>query len=143
MNGFDDRRPVPGWFMAAVAGALLWELAGCALYLMRVTTDPATLPPDQAAIFAATPGWVLAAFAVAVWVGLAGAVLLLMRRKLAEPLLLVSLIALLVQNSALLLDPELSNLVASDDLLMPFVVIVISYGVWHFARLARKRGWLR
>lgn len=133
----------PSWFTVAGIGALLWELAGCALYLMRVTTEAASLAPDQRAIFEATPDWVLAAFAVAVWVGLAGAILLLMRRRLAEPLLLASLVALLVQNSALLLDSRLRNLVASDDLLMPFLVILVSYGVWHLARRAKTSGWLR
>lgn len=141
----DNRQTIsaPGWFTVAAAGALLWELAGCALYLMRVTTEAASLPPDQQAIFEATPAWVLAALAVAVWVGLAGAVALLLRRRFAEPLLLVSLAALLVQNSAFVLDPGLRNLVASDDLLVPFLIIVASYGVWHLARMANKQGWLR
>lgn len=142
----DDNRQgiaAPGWFRLAAIGAVLWEVAGCALYLMRVTTDAASLPADQQAIFQATPGWVLAAFAVAVWIGLAGAILLLLRRRFAEPLLLLSLAALIVQNSALVLDPGLRNLVASDDLLLPFVVIVISYGFWHLARVANKQGWLR
>jgi hypothetical protein len=141
----DNRQGIaaPGWFTIAAIGAVLWELAGCALYLMRVTTDAASLPTDQQAIFQATPGWVLAAFALAVWVGLAGAVLLLLRRRIAEPLLLASLAALIIQNSALVLDPGLRNLVASDDLLVPFVIIVVSYGVWHLARVAKKQGWLR
>jgi hypothetical protein len=143
MNGNRRTFPAPGWFTLAAIGALLWELAGCALYLMRVTTDASALPPDQRAIFSATPDWVLAAFAVAVWVGLVGAVLLVMRRRLAVPLLGVSLVALIVQNSGLLLDPQLSNLVASDDLLVPFIVIIVSYGVWHLSVIARNRGWLR
>lgn len=133
----------PGWFTVAAAGAVLWELAGCALYLMRVTTEAASLPADERAIFEATPVWVLAAFAVAVWVGLAGAVSLLLRRRFAEPLLLVSLAALIAQNSALVLNPTLRNLVASDDLLVPFLIILVSYGVWHLARMANKQGWLR
>ena len=141
----ENRRIIhaPAWFTVAAIGALLWELAGCVLYLMRVTTEAASLPPDQRALFEATPSWALAAFAVAVWVGLAGAILLLMRKRLAEPLLLASLVALLVQNSALVLDPALRNLVASDDLLAPFVVILVTYGVWHLARQARRSGWLR
>ena len=53
----------------------------------------------------ATPTWMVAAYAIAVWVGLAGALLLLLRRKLAVPLLLVSLIAVIVQFSGLFLVP--------------------------------------
>lgn len=135
--------PVPGWFTIAAIGALLWETVGCAMYLLQVTADPASLPVDQRAMWDAAPAWMVAAYAVAVWVGLAGAVMLLMRRKLAEPLLLVSLLGVIVQFSALLIVPALRNLVASDDLLLPFVVIIVCYGIWMLARRARKAGWLR
>ena len=143
MNDNRETIAIPAWFRVAAIGALLWELLGCALYLIRMTTDPASLPIDERAIFNATPTWVLAAFALAVWIGLAGAVLLVMRRRLAQPLLLVSLLALVVQNSSLLLDPELRNLVASDQLLVPFLIVVVSYSIWHLAWQAQKSGWLR
>ena len=113
------------------------------MYVSQVTTDPATLPIDQRAMWEATPGWIVGAYAVAVWVGLIGALLLLMRRKLAEPLLLVSFIAVIVQNSAWLFVPALRDLVNSDDLLLPFVITVVCYVIWHFAWVSRKRGWLR
>jgi hypothetical protein len=142
MNGHEEAA-MPRWFLPAAIVILLWEMAGCALYLMRVTVDPATLPSDQLPIYNATPAWVLAAFAVAVWSGLAGAVALLLRRRLAEPLLLVSFLALLVQNSVWLVVPEMREMVGSDDLMLPFVITVVCYGIWYFARSARKRGWLR
>jgi hypothetical protein len=55
----------------------------------------------------------------------------------------VSFLAVVVQFSGLVLVPELRNLTGSDDLLMPFVVALICYGIWHLARHARKEGWLR
>lgn len=143
MNDIRETVPAPGWFTLAAIGALLWELLGCGLLVTQAMTDPASLPPDQQAIWDATPMWMNAAWAFAVVTGLAGAVLLLMRRRRAEPLLLVSLLSVLVQFSGLLIVPELKNLVASDDLLAPFVVILVCYGIWHLARLARKSGWLR
>lgn len=133
----------PAWFTIAALGALLWELAGCALYLMRMTVDPATLPADQLPIYEATPQWTLAAFAIAVWVGLIGSVLLLLRRRQAEWLLLASLLAVLVQNSVYVVDAEMRNLVASEQLLLPFVILIVCYGIWMLARRARKAGWLR
>jgi amino acid permease len=69
--------------------------------------------------------------------------MLLMRRHLAEKLLLVSLVAVIVQFSALLLVPELRNLTTSDVLLLPFVIIVAAYVIWHFAWTSRRAGWLR
>jgi len=143
MDQVNQASPAPRWFTVAAIGALLFELAGCGMYLLQVSVDPSTLPLDQRASWDAAPTWMIAAYAVAVWVGLIGAILLLMRRRLAEKLLLVSFIAVLVQFSALLLVPKLRNLTQSDDLLLPFVIIVASYSVWHFARRARVSGWLR
>ena len=143
MNTETAQAPAPRWFTVAAIAALLWLLAGCANYLMWVTADPETIPADLLPIYNATPKWVVAAEAIAVWVGLAGAVMLLMRRKLAEPLLLVSFIAVIVQNSAWVFVPALRDLVNSDDLLLPFVITVVCYVIWHFAWVSRKRGWLR
>ena len=135
--------PVPRWFTFAALAALAWEILGCVMYLMQVSVDPTTLPLDQRAMWDAAPTWMVAAYAVAVWVGLVGAILLLMRRRLAPALLAVSLIAVIVQFSALLLVPELRNLTTSDDLLLPVVILVFGYGIWHFARTAQRAGWLR
>ena len=133
----------PRWFTFAALAALAWEIIGCAMYLMQVSVDPAALPADQRQMWDATPAWMTGAYAVAVWVGLVGAVLLLMRRKFAEPLLLVSLIAVVVQFSGLLVVPELRNLVSSDMLFLPFLIVVVCGVIWHFARRARRSGWLR
>lgn len=143
MDEIREGRPAPGWFIIAAIGALLFELLGCAVYLMQMLADPAGLPVDERAMWEATPMWMNAAWAVAVLVGLVGAVMLLMRRRLAEPLLLVSLVAVLVQFSGLLIVPALRNLVASDDLFLPFVIVVVCYGIWMLARRARKADWLK
>ena len=133
----------PRWFTLAALAALAWEILGCAMYVMQVSVDPAALPADQRQMWDATPAWMTGAYAVVVWVGLVGAILLLMRRKLAEPLLLVSLIAVIVQFSGLLLLPEIRNLVSSDMLFLPFLIIVVCGVIWHLARRARRSGWLR
>ena len=132
----------PAWFSIAALGAMLWEILGCGLFVMQLVTDAAILPRDQQAILVATPEWMNIAWGFAVVSGLAGAALMLMRNRRAEPLLLLSFLAVLVQFSGLLIVPELRNLTNSNDLLMPFVVAVVCYGIWHLARLARKSGWL-
>ena len=133
----------PRWFMIAALAALAWEIVGCTMYVMQVSVEPAALPADQRQMWDATPAWMTGAYAVAVWVGLIGAILLLMRRKLAEPLLLVSLIAVVVQFSGLLIVPQLRNLVSSDVLFLPFLIVIVCGVIWHFARRARRSGWLR
>lgn len=143
MNVIRETVPAPGWFTLAAIGAVLWELLGCGLLATQALTDPATLPPDQRAIWNATPMWMNSAWAFAVVTGAVGAVLLLMRNRRSEPLLLISLLAVVVQFSGMLLVPELRNLIASDDLLAPFLVLLVCYGIWHLARRARMSGWLR
>lgn len=140
----DDRSmAAPAWFKLAAVGAVLWELIGCGLFVMTALTDPGTLPRDQQAILAATPMWMNAAWGFAVVTGIVGAVLLLTRNRKSEPLLLLSFLAVVVQFSGLVLVPALRDLTNSDDLLMPFVIALVCYGIWHLARHARKEGWLR
>ncbi len=142
MSDIKSSQVVPGWFSTAALGVLIWELIGCTLFGWHMLTDPISLPRDQQAIWEATPIWMNAAWAVAILAGLLGAVMLLIRRRPAERLLLLSFVAVVVQFSGLLVVSELRNLVASDDLFLPFLVIVVCYGIWMLARRARKEGWL-
>ena len=134
---------VPGWFWAAAGLALLFEAFGCVMYLMQVTTDPNSLPIDQRAMWSATPPWIVGAYAVAVWIGLIGAVLLLMRRRLAVPVLLVSLVAVLIQFGGVMLVPALRQVTPEDAYTLPIAIIIACYGIFMLSRLADRRGWLR
>jgi hypothetical protein len=135
---------VSAWYWIAAVGALLFECLGCFFYLAEVRLTPeqiALLPLDQAAMLSARPAWYYAAFGVAVWVGLAGTVGLLLRKTWAVPALLISLVAVIVQFSAVLIVPAMRN-VSSDELLGPIVVALVCYGIFMLARLAKRRGWL-
>jgi len=139
-----ERQSVPVWYWVVSIGALLFESLGCYFYLEEVRLTPeqiALLPLDQAAMLSARPGWYYAAFATAVWVGLAGTIGLLLRRRWAETLLLISLVAVIVQFSAIFIVPGM-RVVTSDALLGPIIVIGVCYAILMFARLAKKRGWL-
>jgi hypothetical protein len=142
----DDRyrtQPLARWFTWAAIAAVVWMALGCLAYLLDVTTDHTSLPADQRAMAEAVPLWMKAAYAVAVWVGLAGAVLLLLRRRLAEPLLLVSLVASVVMFSAFFLVRDLRENMSSDQLLVPILVVLLGWTIYWFARHSRQRGWLR
>ena len=136
-------RPLERWFWVGAGLSLLFMAMGCISYVMHVTLDTESLPLDQRAMMEAVPVWMTAAFAVAVWVGLAGAVMLILRRKIAEPLLLVSLVAVLVQFSGYFVDPELRDAMPADGLLIPIVIVLLTWTVFWFARHSRQRGWLR
>lgn len=136
-------RPVASWFMVAAVAALLFMALGCVSYVMHVFADPSTMPLDQRAAYAAEPAWVTGAYAVAVWVGLAGAILLALRRRLAEPALLLSLVATLVWLAGLVLVRDLRENMSANDLLVAIVVTALTWTIYWFARHSRMRGWLR
>ena len=122
-------RPVASWFMVAAVAALLFMALGCVSYLMHVFADPATMPLDQRAAYAAEPAWVTGAYAVAVWVGLAGAILLVLRRRLAEPALLLSLVATLIWLAGLVLVRDLRENMSANDLLVAIVVTALTWTI--------------
>ena len=136
-------RPVASWFMVAAVATLLFMALGCVSYVMHVFADPSTMPLDQRAAYAAEPAWVTGAYAVAVWVGLAGAILLVLRRRLAEPALLLSLVATLVWLAGLVLVRDLRENMSANDLLVAIVVTALTWTIYWFARHSRMRGWLR
>ena len=135
-------RPIAGWYMPAAIASLLFMALGCVAYLMHVLLDPATLEPDQRAAFEALPAWVTGAQAVAVWVGALGALMLVMRKKLAEPMLLVSLVAVLVWLAGLLLVTDVRENMSANDLLVAIIVTALTWTIFWFARHSRQRGWL-
>ena len=137
------QRPVAGWFMPAAVAALLFMALGCVMYLMQVLADPAAMPLDQRAAYDAQPVWLTAAFAIAVWAGLAGTVMLVMRKKLAEPLLMRSLAAVLAWFAGLLLVTGLRETMAANDLVVAIVVTGLTWTIFWFARHSRHRNWLK
>jgi len=142
----DDRytkRPVAGWYMAAAVASLLFMLVAVGGYLVDVTTNPADLPIDQRVVAEARPMWAMAAYAIAVWAGLAGTGLLLLRKKLAQPLLLLSLAAAVVTFLPYALVPGVRDVITTNDIAVAIAILVITWTIFWFARHSAQRGWLR
>jgi hypothetical protein len=136
-------QPVRAWYMPAAIASALFMALGCIAYLMTVLADPASMDIERRTAIEAMPFWVTGAQAVAVWVGLAGAVMLVVRRKLAEPLLMVSLVAVLVWLAGLLLVTGVRENMSANDLLVAIIVTALTWTIFWFARHSRQRGWLR
>jgi hypothetical protein len=136
-------RPVAGWFKFAAVASILFMAVGCAGYVLDVTSDPASLALDQRALMEARPTWQVAAYAIAVWVGLIGAIFLFLRRKLAEPLLLISLVACVFTFLPYFVVPAVRNLVSTNDIAFGLAILAITWTIFWFARHSRQRGWLR
>jgi hypothetical protein len=136
-------RPLAGWYMAAAIAAVLLALAACAIYVVHVTTNPQSLPLDERTVFEAEPLWVTSAFGLGAVVGLAASVMLVLRRKLAQPLMLISLVAMLAWLAGLLLVPGLRDVITSNDVAVAIIVAAIDWTIFWFARHSQQRGWLR
>jgi hypothetical protein len=136
-------RPVAGWYMAAAVISLLLMALGCVALAMHLTADQANLPLDQRALFEAEPKWVVAASAVGIIAGALGALLLVLRRRAAEPLLLLSLLALLVWAAGMFATPSFRDLMSTEHIVIVLVTLAIVWTIYWFARHSRQRGWLR
>lgn len=137
-----ERQPVARWYWIAAIGSVLFMAVGCLGYLMDVTADPATLPVDQRNLVEARPIWQVAAYAIAVWVGLLGALLLMFRRRAAEPLLIVSLVAAFFTFLPYAIVPAISENITPNDIAMAVAILLVTGSIWSFARHSHQRGWL-
>jgi magnesium-transporting ATPase (P-type) len=142
-----DRRfspqPLAGWYMIGAIAALLFMVAACAMYGFHVATNPQSLPLDQRTVFEAEPLWVTSAFGLGALAGLVAAAMLVLRRKIAQPLMLISLVAMLAWLAGLLLVPGLRDVITTNDIAVAVIVAAIDWTIFWFARHSNLRGWLR
>ena len=138
--------PAPKWYLPVAIAALLWNLLGCAAYLMDVMMTPeqlAAMSAEQQALYASRPGWAVAATAVAVWGGAAGCIALILRRRIALPLLVASLVGILVQDFGLFVLAKGASLAGPVAVAMQGVVLLVGIGLVLLARRAAAHGWIR
>ena len=136
-------RPLGFWIVSVLA--LLWNLVGMAIFFMQINMPPealAAMPAEQRALYESTPAWVNGAFAVAVFGGALGSAMLLMRKRLALPLLALSLLGVVVQMGyTYLMTPAFRVYGASGAILPALLVLIALFLVW-FARRSLARGWI-
>ncbi len=143
----DTTTKPPVWFWVVTVLALLWNLMGVSAYLNTVYMSPeglAEMTAEQQALVEATPGWVTGSFAIAVFAGALGCIMLLLRKRLALPLLVVSLVAVLVQDFYYYTQTNTVEVYGSfQALIMPIVVIVICILLIMLARKSISAGWIK
>lgn len=136
----------PKWYLPVAILALLWNLAGCAAYLMdvmRTPEDVAQMSAALQALYAARPAWAVGASAIAVWAGLAGCVGLVMRKRWATPLLIASLAGVIVQDLYLfVLNGAAVAQAVPGAFVMQGIVLLIAIALVVLARKAAAQGWL-
>jgi hypothetical protein len=97
------------------------------------------LNEQQIRLTLSTPTWVNVAFGVAVIFGVMGCIALVMKRRLAIPLLIISLLGVLVQNTYMYF---LSDTVEAMGVGASPFVIVGAIAVIPFALYCANKRWL-
>jgi len=142
----DDRfapQPIARWYMIAAVVSLVLLVLPAVGALIHLTTDPATLPIDERAQYQAEPIWMVAAFGLTGLAGAIGALMLILRRRVAEPLLLVALVAIAVWFAGLFVNGGLRDLLSTGQIAIAIIVVAIVWTIYWFARHSRQRGWLQ
>jgi hypothetical protein len=125
--------------------ALVWNLIGLVFYVGQVTISPealAKMTEVQQEFFTATPSWATAAFAIAVNAGALGSLFLLLRKAWAIPMLVLSLLAVLVQDIDAFVMRDAFSIVGVNGIILPSMVLFIAIALLMYARTAKSRGWL-
>ena len=135
----------PKWFLPVAIVALLWNLMGCAAYLMdvmRSADDLAGMTAAQQALYDSRPAWAVAATAVAVWLGAAGSLGLVLRKAWARMLLLASLGGVILQDAWFLSVRDAVSAADPTAMTLQVVVLVVAISLVMLARTATAKGWL-
>jgi hypothetical protein len=146
MPAVPDCRP-PTWYWLVSILGLIWMAFGVFALIMDLTTDKTSmegLSQAQRALYEARPGWVFLLYAVAIFSGLLGTLGLLLRRSWAPWAFALSLAAIVLQFSYLLVVMEAVRLLGPAQAL-PFPLLIFAIGgflLW-FSRRAQLAGWLR
>ena len=136
-------RPLGFWIVSVLA--LLWNLLGMAIFFMQVSMPPealAAMPAEQRSLYESTPAWVNGAFAVAVFGGALGSAMLLLKKRLALPLLALSLLGVVVQMGYTYLMTPAFRVYGAGNAILPVVLVLIALFLVWFARRSLARGWI-
>lgn len=135
----------PVWFWVVAVLAVLWNLLGLMAFFLDPSINPESLEgmtQTERDGYAARPSWAFGAFAIAVISGTVGSILLVLKKALASPILLLSLLAVLVQNFYMFAIAGMHRTLGMGALTLPIMVLLVAIFLVWFARFCSHRNWL-
>ena len=135
----------PFWFWLVAVLALLWNLFGLLMFGQNLAMSPeavAALPEAERQITLARPDWIFVPFGVATIGGVLGALALLLRKRLADALLMLSLLGIVVMFGAMYAITPVWALTGVSGAVFPLVLAAVALLLWLFAGKASARGWI-
>jgi hypothetical protein len=140
-----NKESLPKWFMVLAVLGLIWNLMGVAAYISQVTMDAeamAALPERDRVFFENLPAYYTGAFALAVFGGSIGCLLLILKKKLATPILLISLLAVLVQMYYSFFVSGMAGQYGPGEYIMPVMIVILAVYLFMLSLRATKAGWI-
>ena len=125
---------------------VVWNAMGVLAFVSQLLMTPemsAQLPEAQQEAYKNIPTWSMVAYALAVFGGLLGSLMLALGKKLAFPLLVVSLAGVLVQQFYNFVIIDSIALLGPSVVLLPAVVVIISILLVVVSQRGVKAGWLQ
>ena len=138
------KMPPAIWFWIVAVFLLLWNLAGLAEFCMEAFAPEIlieTMDAPQIELFNSRPEWYLYNFAVAVIAGTLSCILIIAHKKLAVPLAVLSLLAVLISSGYNVYAGALDR-AGTVDLVLFIMVIALDILLVVFAMYAAKRRWI-
>ena len=143
-DSINGKPPTAFWIVGSVA--LVWNLIGLMLYYMQVSaTDEvlrAAYGDAEYEYLSSIPTWVTSAYAIAVTAGVLGCILLLMRKAWAIYAFIVSLVAIIVQDTYSFVLSDAMTVFGNGVIVIPIVVLIIAVGLVFYSRSAKDNGWI-
>lgn len=141
------RQAPPRWFGIVVALLVLWGLAGIFAFYSDVSMNETRLAAMDASdrqFYLGRPGWFIWVYGVATWAALFGAVALWLRRRIARPLFLLSLAAVIVQFGWVFIATDLIAAKGAATV-VPFPLLILAIAIFQLWLATRgwRRGWLQ
>jgi len=129
------------WIISGIA--FLWNLLGCAIYVMThfIPAEALVKAYTQAGadLFMSKPVWAVSAFAISVFAGLLGSLGLLLRKAWAQYLFILSLIGVIIHDIWGVSAGTLAYVGAFDKFMTVAVVVIAIFLIW-FARKKTAKG---
>jgi hypothetical protein len=136
---------IPVWYRVLAVLGLLWNCLGVFSYLRSVGMlgdQLAGLDPAHLALARSIPAWVTGTFAVAVFAGLLGSLLMVAGKRLASPVLLLSLVAVIIQSAWVMFASNARAVEGAIALLVPACITLVAILLVWLAAMGAARGWL-
>ena len=145
MNDEVQQTEIPKWFLIVSIIALLWNLMGLSAFVMMMLTTEAQMAeslPEKQELYKNTPIWVSIAFALAVIAGTLGSVGLVMRKKWAMPVLILSLLGVIAQQTYMFFLSNTFEVEGSAAMALPILVLIIAIALVWFSKMSIGKNWL-